>query len=301
MAATRLGAALALAACLTASGAAALAAAPERSCTGRYVLVRASGTLLDATSAVIDPACGAATVTAHTIRHGTRIAARWTSCRGARALRLRLRASADCTLLKGTVAGRGRQSRVVAVTSTCGDGVVDPGRGERCDDGNLLDGDGCDSSCGACSGPTDFATTWDAIQTNVFDRACTTCHGASASGGLDFRAPGTYQRIVGTTAPDDPALLLVRPGDRATSFLWLKIDKGTAGGHDGVFGEGAFGLRLKIEKGTAGGHDEVSGPGMPIGPSLPADVVDAIGRWIDAGAAETGLVAGTDALTRACP
>jgi len=287
VAATRLGAALALAACLTASGAAALAAAPERSCTGRYVLVRASGTLvdrtrdtivLDATSAVIDPACGAATVTAHTIRHGTRIAARWTSCRGARALRLRLRASADCTLLKGTVAGRGRQSRVVAVTSTCGDGVLDPGRGERCDDGNLLDGDGCDSSCGACSGPTDFATTWDAIQTNVFDRACTTCHGASASGGLDFRAPGTYQRIVGATAPDDPALLLVHPGDRATSFLWLKI-----------------------EKGTAGGHDEVSGPGMPIGPSLPADVVDAIGRWIDAGAAETGLVAGTDALTRACP
>jgi cysteine-rich repeat protein len=147
-------------------------------------------------------------------------------------------------LLKGTVAGRGRQSRVVAVTSTCGDGVVDPGAAS-CDDGNLLDGDGCDSSCGACSGPTDFATTWDAIQTNVFDRACTTCHGASASGGLDFRAPGTYQRIVGTTAPDDPALLLVRPGERATSFLWLKIAKG-----------------------TAGGHDEGSGPGMPIGPSL---------------------------------
>jgi cysteine-rich repeat protein len=234
--------------------------------------------VLDATSAVIDPACGAATVAVHAMRRGTRIAARWMACRGARALRLRLRASTDCTLLKGTVTGHGRQSRVVAVTSTCGDGVVDPGRGERCDDGNRLDGDGCDSSCGACSGPTDFAATWDAIQTNVFDRACTTCHGASASGGLDFRAPGTYQRIVGATAPDDPALLLVHPGDRATSFLWLKI-----------------------EKGTAGGHDEVSGPGMPIGPSLPADVVDAIGRWIDAGAAENGLVAGTDALTRACP
>ena len=29
----------------------------------------------------------------------------------------------------------------------CGDGVVDSDRGEECDDGNVLDGDGCDSMC----------------------------------------------------------------------------------------------------------------------------------------------------------
>jgi cysteine-rich repeat protein len=156
--------------------------------------------------------------------------------------------------------------------------VVDPGRGERCDDGNVLDGDGCDSSCGACSGPTAFAATWDAIQTNVFERTCTTCHGASASGGLDLRPPGTYERIVGVAAPDAPGLSYIHPGDRTTSFLWLKL-----------------------EKGTTGGHEEVSGPGMPVGPPLPADVVDALGRWIDAGAPATGVVAGSEALTRACP
>jgi cysteine-rich repeat protein len=286
--ATRLAAALAL---VLAAGPTAFGAAPRAAsgsaCVGRYVFLRASGRLvdrtrdmivLDATSAVIDPACGAATVAYRPVRHGTRIVARWAPCRGARVLRLRLRASADCTLLRGTVTGHGRSSRIVAVTSTCGDGVVDPGRGERCDDGNLVDGDGCDSRCGACSGPTAFAATWDAIQTNVFDRACTTCHGANASGGLDFRAPGTYARIVGVPAPDDPGLSLVNPGDRTASFLWLKV-----------------------EKGTAGGHDEVSGPGMPIGPSLPPDVVEALGRWIDAGAPETGIVPGAEALTGACP
>lgn len=29
----------------------------------------------------------------------------------------------------------------------CGDGIVDPGRGEQCDDGNLIDGDGCSAIC----------------------------------------------------------------------------------------------------------------------------------------------------------
>lgn len=288
MAATRLAAAFAL---VLAAGPPAFGAAPRAAsgsaCVGRYVLARASGRLvdrsrdtivLDATSAVIDPACGAATVAVRPLRRGARISARWLGCRGARVLTLRVRASTDCTLLEGSVTGHGRRSHVVAVTSTCGDGVVDPGRGERCDDGNLVDGDGCDASCGACSGPTTFTATWDAIQTNVFDRACTTCHGANASGGLDFRAPGTYARIVGVPAPDDPALLYIHAGDHAASFLWLKL-----------------------EKGTAGGHDEVSGPGMPVGPPLPADVVDALGQWIDAGAPETGIVAGTEVLTKACP
>jgi cysteine-rich repeat protein len=287
VAATRLAAALAL---VLAAGPPAFGAAPRAAsgsaCVGRYVLARASGRLvdrsrdtivLDATSAVIDPACGAATVAVRPLRRGARMSARWLGCRGARVLTLRVRASTDCTLLEGSVTG-GRRSHVVAVTSTCGDGVVDPGRGERCDDGNVVDGDGCDASCGACSGPTTFTATWDAIQTNVFDRACTTCHGANASGALDFRAPGIYARIVGVPAPDDPALLYIHAGDHAASFLWLKL-----------------------EKGTAGGHDEVSGPGMPVGPPLPADVVDALGQWIDAGAPETGIVAGTEALTKACP
>jgi len=35
----------------------------------------------------------------------------------------------------------------VCAASGCGDGVVDPARAEVCDDGNSVDGDGCDSDC----------------------------------------------------------------------------------------------------------------------------------------------------------
>lgn len=35
----------------------------------------------------------------------------------------------------------------LAALSFCGDGVVDPGRGETCDDGNAVPGDGCDVTC----------------------------------------------------------------------------------------------------------------------------------------------------------
>jgi cysteine-rich repeat protein len=31
--------------------------------------------------------------------------------------------------------------------ATCGDGVLDTEFGEECDDGNLVDGDGCDGTC----------------------------------------------------------------------------------------------------------------------------------------------------------
>ena len=285
MAGVRVAATLAL--LVTAVGAA--LAAPGDGCVGRYVLLRASGALvdrahdtivLDRSSAVIDPACGAAVVDAHRTRRGSRIAARWPSCRGARSLRLRVRATADCSLLRGVLVGQRHRSRIVAVTSTCGDGIVDPGRGERCDDGNVLDGDGCDATCGRCDEGTTFATTWDAIQANVFDVACTTCHGANASGGLDLRAPGTHARITGAIAPGVPALLEIAPGDRSTSYVWLKIAKGAAG--------------------ASGAYDDVPGPGMPIGTPHAPDVVEAFGRWVDAGAPETGIVPGTDALTTAC-
>jgi cysteine-rich repeat protein len=257
------------------------------SCTGRYVLTRATGKLvagpgdalvLDPTTAVLDPACGAGVVGAR-LSHGRwRIATQWSDCRGARHLQLKLRASADCTLLRGRVRAGRHASRFVAITSTCGDAVVDPGRGETCDDGNLADGDGCDSTCGACAQAPDLTSSWDAIQTNVFDRACTTCHGAALTASLDLRAPGSFARIVDVEAPDTGGLLLIAPGDRNASFIWLKIAKAT-------FGDG----------------DDLPGAGMPIGLSLRPSVVEALGRWIDAGAPETGLVPGADALLDPCP
>jgi len=49
-----------------------------------------------------------------------------------------------------TLGDRCRESCLLPV---CGDGTVDPGTdtnglgGEQCDDGNILDGDGCNSNC----------------------------------------------------------------------------------------------------------------------------------------------------------
>lgn len=74
--------------------------------------------------------------------------------------------------------GRNEPGRVVAhpasapadcADAVCGNGETDPG--EKCDDGNLNDGDGCTSACAraACEGEA-FASTWEAIRTVVFDR-----------------------------------------------------------------------------------------------------------------------------------
>lgn len=255
------------------------------SCVGRFVITRATGALvrgpgdvivLDGTEAVLDPECGAAATRTRATPHGARLTARWPGCRAHRALRLRVRASLDCTLLRGAVTAPGtRASHLIAVASRCGDGVVDPGTGERCDDGNQNPGDGCDATCGRCVDPATLASTWAAIQANVFDRACTSCHGEAATAGLDLRAPDSYARIVGK--PSASGLDEIAPGSRTQSLIWLKIAKG-----------------------TQGGFDDLGGGGMPLGFPLGPDVLEAVGRWIDAGAPPDGVVAGAAALRPPC-
>jgi cysteine-rich repeat protein len=262
--------------------AAAPAVAGAATCAGRYAVTQATGALvagpgdvivLDATNAVLDPACGEAPLRA---RGRRRLAARWIGCRERRVLRMKLRASDDCTLVRGTVTAPGaRASRLVAVRSRCGDGVVDAGAGERCDDGNFDPGDGCDGSCGRCVDPSTLHGTYEAIQANVFDAACIVCHGAAATAGLDVRAPGSYERIVGV--PTARGIPQIAPGARTQSLIWLKLAKG------------AF-----------GGGDETLGGGMPFGYPLPAEIVEAFGRWIDAGAPASGVVPGTEALFVSC-
>jgi len=254
-------------------------------CAGRYVVTRASGDLvraaddtivLDVAGAIVDPACGAAAVRARVTRGRWRFVGRWRGCRGHKTLTLRVRTSADCTVVRGTVSAPGaRPSRLVATASRCGDGIRDAGRGERCDDANLADDDGCDAACGRCVDPATLASTWAAVQANVFDRACTACHGAQTTAGLDLRAPGSYAAIV--DVPAASGLFQVKPGDRRQSLIWLKMAK------------------------TAlGGLDELPGGGMPFGFPLPADVVQAFGSWIDAGAPGDGYVAGAEALLVPC-
>jgi len=91
---------------------------------------------------------------------------------------------------------------------------------------------------------------------DVIDTHCTSCHGISALGGLDLRVLATLE---GRLSDQVPALQLLAPGDRATSYLWHKVE----GTH-----------------GSVGG----SGQAMPPSGSIDTAALDTIGQWIDDGA-----------------
>ncbi len=58
--------------------------------------------------------------------------------------------SIDC--LGGLVCPTGTEcalNQAVCITDNCGNGVVDQADGETCDDGNIIDGDGCSANCGS--------------------------------------------------------------------------------------------------------------------------------------------------------
>lgn len=111
--------------------------------------------------------------------------------------------------------------------------------------------------------------TYALIERRVFaPRGCRveTCHGSAKSGGLDLRLGGAYDALVGVAAVGAPGELRVAPGDSAHSFLVRKLA--------GLLGPGE--------------GDPMPSVGRPLRP-LELDLVRA---WIDAGAPETGAVAG---------
>ncbi len=127
-----------------------------------------------------------------------------------------------------------------------------------------------------------FASTWEAIQQNVFARhGCTeaACHGDARSGGLDLRPDVAYANLVDVPSQGLPATKRVEPGNRNASLLWLKLAKATIGA----------------------GYEWVPGAPMPNGaPPLSEDLLEAVRQWIKFGAPETGVVEGTDRLLGTC-
>ena len=123
--------------------------------------------------------------------------------------------------------------------------------------------------CGAGA----FESTYAAIQKVVFDgRGCTNnmCHGAMKMGGLDLRADVSYQNLVEVKSNNSP-LFRVMPGVPGESFLYNKLHAAT-------------------EPGSV----EVEGSPMPSGlPPLSADHLEAIHRWIEAGAPRDGSIGGS--------
>lgn len=129
-----------------------------------------------------------------------------------------------------------------------------------------------------------FDSTWDAIQTVIFERhGCTdqTCHGSDAgaalSGGLKLTPDVAYENLVNV-----PSILggmdRVEPGSPTNdSFLYRKLAAKT--------------------KGLAG----VPGTPMPQGlPALGVDELEALRLWIQYSAQKEGVVAGTEGLLNSC-
>ena len=167
---------------------------------------------------------------------------------------------------------------------TCGNGVQE--LGEECDDGNLVDDDGCSNTCETPTNPEceagEFDSTFEAIQSVVFDGydcSNATCHGGAApSGNLNLTAGSAYANILSVASTISPAHDRVVPGEPALSVLYDKLQAGTNGGLP------AFG-----------------GSSMPVGPiALTAEHLQAVWEWIRAGAPEDTVVAGTADLLATC-
>jgi cysteine-rich repeat protein len=178
----------------------------------------------------------------------------------------------------------------------CGNGVVEAL--EACDDGNLVEDDGCTSLCevGECSAQ-EFASTYDAIQAVVFENpvyGCTTgaCHDTSVpAGNLDLTAGASYEALVGPDglgAPSDGSeMLRVEVLDPQLSFLFRKL----AAKIDADLPE----IPLPTSPAT-------EGDAMPHSPFFPltADHLEAIRLWIRNGAPQDTVVTGTEPLLGAC-
>ncbi len=165
--------------------------------------------------------------------------------------------------------------------AVCSNGVVE--LGEACDDGNLVENDGCTTTCevGNCVAQS-FDSTYEAIQQLVFDeRGCSValCHGqvvAPDLDGLDLRTGFSHAAMLDVPSTGS-SFSRIEPGSPRDSSLYLKL--------------------LKAVDPTT----NIPGIGMPqLGPPLPADLLEAVRVYIENGAPETGTVAGTQALLGGC-
>jgi len=186
--------------------------------------------------------------------------------------------------IKRNEAGAFRSKRAPAPAdcpeAVCGNGVVE--LGEVCDDGNLVEDDGCTRECveGTCVAST-YNSTYEAIQDVVFDQGgCTNtlCHGAEpGQGQLNLDPNVAYQNLIEVPATATAHDRVV-PGAPRDSELWIRLAK--AADPNGI-------------------EDPVAG--MPFGaPALPDDLIEAVRLWIGAGAPETGTVTGTEDKLSAC-
>lgn len=181
----------------------------------------------------------------------------------------------------------------------CGNGEHEIG--EECDDGNLVDDDGCDTDCtiGVCNAET-FDSTFEGIRKVIFEEeayGCAQCHNNFFSqGGLslvpDAQSPTPNEDIyaellgpdgLGLASNANPLLPRIELSEPALSVLYLKL------------------LKKRLEGLDPGYQGPEVGPGMPTtGQKLSEAHTEAIRRWIRAGAPLDQTVEGTAELLGTC-
>ncbi|MCZ6712745.1 MAG: hypothetical protein O7B29_02260 [Deltaproteobacteria bacterium] len=178
----------------------------------------------------------------------------------------------------GLFQSRDADSPGVCPDQVCGNKILESG--EECDDGNLLEDDGCNNDCmmGACSGQ-EFASTFEGIQSVVFDGyGCnsTLCHDTEAPQGslILSDANTSFSSTVGVLSFGS-LLDRVEPGEQDLSFLYTKLAAATLG-------------------------TPTEGSPMPVGGALTVDHLEALKVWIRGGAPRDLVVAGTAELLQGC-
>jgi cysteine-rich repeat protein len=173
----------------------------------------------------------------------------------------------------------------------CGNKIREPG--EVCDDGNLIEDDGCSNDCqsDACDAP-EFDSTYEGIQSIIFDGVydCTNdlCHSPAlipAQGALDLTAGASYDQLVNvpstipSNGPDGPIFYdRVEPSEFIASYLYEKLAAKT------------FPLT----------HSTTGTPMPSTGTALIPQHLEAIEKWIRVGAPEDLVVEGTAGLLGTC-
>ena len=138
-----------------------------------------------------------------------------------------------------------------------------------------------DGSDGEDCGTPEYASTFAAIQGEIFEEyGCTNsaCHGSSpGSGNLDLTADNAYDQLVGV-ASSNSTMDRVDPGHHESSYLFEKLE-------------------AKVDSSVS-----TTGSPMPAGgfSALTEDHLEALHLWIDGGATEELVVAGTAELLSSC-
>jgi len=141
----------------------------------------------------------------------------------------------------------------------------------------------CDPPVGGCDPGVLFAGTYDRVQRQVFNQSCAVsgCHDSnsfSSAGNLLLEASAFPGNLINRTPTNADADALgwkritqvdANTGDPATSYILYKLN--------GDFPGPGFGDRMPKDR-----------------PKLDATLINVITLWIQAGAPETGWVAGTD-------